>query len=98
MLTARSNADTLNLDFQASSMVRNSPHLWHLKINYLLPLPQRWRLGCVRDYSASPVIYHHVTDMNTIRQEVSNTTLAHDAYTYHVTFACHVANVKLPKP
>lgn len=36
MLTARSNADTLNLDFQASSMLRNSPHLWHLKINYLL--------------------------------------------------------------
>lgn len=35
MLTARSDADTLNLDFQASSMVRSSPHLWHLKINYL---------------------------------------------------------------
>lgn len=83
MLTARSNADTLSLDFQASSMVRSSPHLWHLKTNCLFfPLPQRWRLGCVQD-SASPVIYHHVIDMNTILQEVPNTTIAHDAYTYN---------------
>lgn len=82
MLTARSNANTLNLDFQVSSMVRNSPYLWHLKINYLFPLATGWRLGCVQDL-ASPVIYLHIIDMNTIRKEVSNTTLAHDAYTYN---------------